>query len=194
MKIICNLLAVFVLVFTLSGGALGQDRFVAHVLEFEVDGKNDQANRLVDAFLANPIGDLKDFQKIFDAGLREKAIRVLLEKSGNASSGATAVLASNGNLDLINNKKRKIGEVRQLEVNVTPYLFGDDGKEQFIKADLSFERNAIDRRIPAGEVFVALDKRFYKTSIGNAFGQVTLLGGARTPGGNIHFLAVYFSK
>lgn len=194
MKIICNLLAVFVFVFAFSGGARAQDRFVAHVIEFEVDGKSDQADRLVDAFLANPIDDLKNFQKTFDAGLRDKAIRVLLEKSGNASSGTTAVLASSGTLDLINNKKLKIGEVPQLEVNVTPYLFGDDGKEQFIKAELLFERNVIDRRIPAGEMFVALDKRFYKTSISNGFGQVTVLGGGRTPGGNIHFLAVYFSK
>lgn len=194
MKTIRNLITVFVFVLTLSVGALAQDKMVAHVLEFEVDGENDRANQLVDAFLANPISDLKNFQKTFDQGLREKAIRVLLEKSGDAANGAAAVLASGGNLDLINSKNRKIGEVPRLEVNVTPYLYGDDGKEQFIKAELLFERNAIDRKVPAGEMFVALDKRFYKTSISSAFGQVTVLGGGRTPSGDVHFIAVYFSE
>lgn len=194
MKIIYNLVAVSVFVLTIGGSVFAQDKFVANILEFEVVGKSNQANQFVDAFLANSISDSSNFQKIFDEGLRRKTVRVLLEKSGDVSNGETAVLVSDGTLDLINNKKRKIGEVPRLVSSVGGYLLEGDGSFRLVKANVMFERNAIEQKIPAGEFFVPTDRRYYNTSISSVIGQITLLGGGRTPNGNFHFLAIYFSK
>jgi hypothetical protein len=192
MKTITFSLCILVCLVAFNASVFAQENFVAHIVEFEVANKAKDRVSFTDAFSLNPIQSLQDFRKTLEKGQQLKAIRILLEKSAVAESGEKVSLVPLEMLDL-KTKKGMVAQVPSLLAEVTPHLLDADGQAKRVQSTLHFERNVIDKSIPAGDLYIVTDTRSYKTSITSAFDQVTVLGGGRTPKEDNHYLAIYFT-
>jgi 6-pyruvoyl-tetrahydropterin synthase len=189
-----NIFVALLFVFLSVQGALAQNSFVVNVVEFEVTNKNHKSNQIIDSFQANVITNSDNFTKIFEKATKENLIKVIFKQSKVIANGETSIFASESKLNLINKKNVKIGEVTKFDFQITANILDDNSDNTAILSNLTFERNQIDNSTPFGDRFVAIDRRFYKTSIRNNFGQVTIFSGGKTPYGNSHFLAICFQK
>lgn len=187
------LLSMFVFLF-ISNNTFAQKTFVGNIVEFEVKSGEKESLSLVNTLLNNVFTTQNNFEKILDYGTKNKLIKIYFHKSEAVSSEKSFSLASEGTLELINNKKIKIGEVSKLTCQITPYLLDEDNPNPLVRTDLFFERNEIDKSLPAGERYVSLDTHRYKTSLNNRFGQVTIMSAGQTKEGNTHFLGLYYTK